>query len=122
MKKSDLATRVATRTSLSGQEADSAVNAMLAAIADALANGETVTLARFGAFSTKTRPARRGRNPRTGESVAIASLRTPSFNASETVRDALNLRPRKKHTLPVKCHSRTGRLTKRLTPCTPAAR
>ena len=40
------------------------------AIADALANGETVTLANFGMFPPKTRPARQGRNSRTGESMA----------------------------------------------------
>ena len=69
MKKSDLVTRVATQASLSRPVADAAVNALLTAIADALANGETVTLARFGTFPTKTRPARQGRNSRTGEGI-----------------------------------------------------
>ena len=46
-------------------------------IAGALASGETVTIAQFGTFTTRNRPAREGRNPRTGETIAIAASRTP---------------------------------------------
>ncbi len=47
---------------LSRADADRAVNAMLSAIGDALANGETVRIAEFGTFSTRARPARQARN------------------------------------------------------------
>ena len=70
MKKSDLVTRVATQASLSRPVADAAVNALLTAIADARANGEAVTLARFRTFPPKSRPARQRRSSRTGESTA----------------------------------------------------
>ena len=62
---------------------------MFSAITDALANEETVTLTGFGTFSTKRREAREGRNPRTGESIAIAASRVPSFKAGKTLRDAV---------------------------------
>ena len=59
MKKSDIVARVATRASLPRFRAESALNAILEAIGDALARGETVTFAGFGTFSTRTRTARR---------------------------------------------------------------
>lgn len=63
MRKSDLMAHVATHASLSKAAANTAVNALFATISDALARGETVTIAGFGTFSTKTRRARQGRNP-----------------------------------------------------------
>lgn len=90
MKKSDLVARVATEAPLSRSAAEAAVNAVFTAIGDALANGETVTLAGFGTFSTKARPPRQGRHPRTGESIAIAASRTPSFKPGKTLREAVN--------------------------------
>ena len=90
MKKSDLSSHVATQASLSKAAADSAVTAVFAAISDALAREETVTIAGFGTFSTKRRSARQGRNPRTGESITIAASIVPSFKAGKTLRDAVN--------------------------------
>ena len=90
MNKAELSARVAARTSMSKPNADTAVGAVSSAIADALASGETVRVAGFGTFSTKPRPARRGRNPRTGESIAIAASNTPSFKAGKTLRDTVN--------------------------------
>ena len=89
MNKRELAARVAASTSLSRSEADAAVSAVFSAIADALAGGETVTIAGFGAFSTRSRPARPGRNPRTGEAITIAASTAPSFKAGKTLRDAV---------------------------------
>ena len=90
MKKSDVSSQVASQASLSRADADAAVTAVFSAISDALARGETVTITGFGTFSTKSRPARQGRNPRTGESIAIAASTTPSFKAGKTLRDAVN--------------------------------
>ena len=89
MNKRELAAQVATRISLSKSDADAAVSAVFSAIADALASGETVTIAGFGAFSTRSRPARPGRNPRTGETITIAPSTAPSFKAGKTLRDAV---------------------------------
>ena len=90
MRKSDIAARVATQTSLSKADAAGAVDAVLSAISDALARGESVSIAGFGTFSVKHRAARQGRNPRTGEPVAIAASKLPSFKAGKGLRDAVN--------------------------------
>ena len=89
MRKSDIAAHVADRVSLSKAQAEGAVNALIEAIRGALANGEKVSLVGFGTFSTRSRPARRGRNPRTGESIAIAATKTPSFKAGKALRDTV---------------------------------
>ena len=90
MTKAQLAARVATQASMSRTGAAAAVNAVFSAVADALASGETVTIADFGTFSTKSRPARQGRNPLTGESITIAASSRPSFKALKTLRDVAN--------------------------------
>ena len=90
MNKSDLTVRVTAQASMYRADAAAAVNALFYTIADALAGGETVTIAGFGTFSTKTRPARQGPNPRTGERIAIAASNRPSFKAGNTLRDAVN--------------------------------
>ena len=90
MKKSDISSLVATQASLSRAAADDAVSAVFSAISDALAREETVAIAGFGTFSTKKRPARQGRNPRTGESIAVAASKGASFKAGKTLRDTLN--------------------------------
>lgn len=59
-------------------------------ITAALARGDRVELRGFGAFSVKSREARTGRNPRTGESVSVAAKRTPFFKAGKDLREHLN--------------------------------
>ena len=78
MNKSDLAARVANQTSMSSSGANAAVNAAFSAIAG------------VGTFSTNSHPARKGRNPRTGETIAIADSTAPSFKAGKTLREAVN--------------------------------
>lgn len=90
MTKSELSTQVAAQASLTRASADAAVNAVFSAITDALANGETVTLTGFGTFTVRSREARQGRNPRTGESITIAASRVPAFKAGKALRDAVN--------------------------------
>ena len=92
MNKSDIAARVAGRTSLSIAQANDAVNAVFETIQQGLSEGDTVTLIGFGTFSTKTRAPRMGRHPRTGQSIAIAEARTPSFKAGKSLRDAVRSR------------------------------
>ena len=90
MTRSALCSRVAAATSLSKADADVAAGAIFSSITDALARGETVTIAGFGKFTTQDRAARTGRNPRTGESVAIAARRVPAFKANTALRDSVN--------------------------------
>ena len=59
-------------------------------VSDALARGERVELRGFGAFSVKHRPARVGRNPRSGEAVQIDEKWSPFFKSGKELRDRLN--------------------------------
>ena len=81
--KSEIAGLVAGRTGVGRSAAGDAVNAVFGAIAETLARGEDVRIVGFGTFGTRSRPARTGRNPRTGESLNIAPRpRPPSRPAS----------------------------------------
>jgi integration host factor subunit beta len=66
------------------------VSTVLDEISTALANGDRVELRGFGAFSVKVRPARTGRNPRTGESVSVEEKRVPFFRTGKELRERLN--------------------------------
>ena len=85
MNKSEIAGRLASRMALSKYAATGAVDAVFEVIGEALAEGENVRIAGFGTFTTRSRSARTGRNPRTGESVSIPASKTPVFKAG-TVR------------------------------------
>ncbi|SDR64316.1 integration host factor subunit beta [Rhizobiales bacterium GAS113] len=71
-------------------DAEIAVEAVLEAIANALANGNRVEIRGFGVFSAKERRSRVGRNPRTGQHVPVARKLVPMFRASKEIREALN--------------------------------
>ncbi len=66
------------------------VNTVFSEITEALAKGDRVELRGFGAFSVKSRDARMGRNPRTGEPVKVASKSVPFFKTGKLLRDRLN--------------------------------
>ena len=90
MNKADLISHVAAETSVTRATAERMVGAVFSAIGDALARGEPVAIAGFGKFATRSRAARRGRNPQTGETIAIAASKAPSFKAAKALRDAVN--------------------------------
>ena len=73
-------------------------------ISGALANGDRVELRGFGAFSVKHREARIGRNPRTGEAVAIEEKWTPFFKAGKEMRERLN-KPQNENVISLKSQS-----------------
>jgi integration host factor subunit beta len=66
------------------------VNTILEEITQALARGDRVELRGFGAFSVKNRPARTGRNPRTGAKVAVEQKYVPFFKTGKEMRERLN--------------------------------
>jgi integration host factor subunit beta len=91
MIKSELVQRIADRNRhLYQRDVENIVNAILDEIIAALARGDRVELRGFGAFSTKTRDARTGRNPRTGESVSVDSKAVPAFKTGKDLRLKLN--------------------------------
>jgi DNA-binding protein HU-beta len=90
MNKGELIDSVASQTNLSKADAGRAVDALIDAIEGTLKVGNTVSLVGFGTFSVKSRAARQGRNPRTGETIQIKASRVPSFKAGKALKDAVN--------------------------------
>ncbi len=66
------------------------VNTIFEEITAALARGDRVELRGFGTFSVKERPARMGRNPRTGEPVQVPAKHVPYFKCGKELRERLN--------------------------------
>ena len=66
------------------------VDAFFGEISDSLARGDRVELRGFGSFSLRHREERIGRNPRTGESVAVKAKNLPFFKAGKSLRERLN--------------------------------
>ncbi len=72
------------------REVETIVDTIFDGMVDHLAGGGRVELRGFGAFSVRTRDARQGRNPRSGDSVAIPSKGVPYFKAGKELRVRLN--------------------------------
>lgn len=81
MNKTDLINAIAAESGLSKADATKALNATTAAIANALKSGDKVALVGFGTFATSERPARTGKNPRTGEVLEIPAKTVVKFKA-----------------------------------------
>ena len=75
---------------LKAEEVEQAVDIFFDEIGQRLAEGGRVELRGFGAFSTREREARSGRNPRTGEQVQVAAKRVPYFRPGKEMRRVLN--------------------------------
>jgi DNA-binding protein HU-beta len=90
MNNSDLADKLAASQDITKADARKLVDAVFAAIADAAAAGEEVSLNGFGKFKVKDTPAREGRNPSTGATIQIAASKKLSFSAAKAVKDKLN--------------------------------
>lgn len=75
---------------LRAEEVEQVVDIFFDEIAQRLAEGGRVELRGFGAFSTRERDARIGRNPRTGEAVQVPAKRVPYFKAGKEIRERLN--------------------------------
>lgn len=76
---------------LTGKEIERVVSAFFDSIISQLQNGGRVELRGFGAFSTRDRDARKGRNPRTGDTVDVSAKRVPYFKPGKEMRERLNL-------------------------------
>ena len=90
MNKTQFVDAVAQKAGITKKEAEAAVNAMTAVVADTLKAGDKVQLIGFGTFEVKARAARSGRNPKTGETIEIAASKTPAFSAGKALKDAIN--------------------------------
>ena len=90
MNKTELIDYIQSNTGLSNAGATRFLHITLLAITRTLKNGEDVTLMGFGKFSRVKRPARAGRNPRTGEAMNIKASRAIQFSAGKDLKQAIN--------------------------------
>lgn len=90
MNKTDLIKAIASQTGLTQDTVSKTVKAMMDTLIGALKSGTSVTLVGFGTFKVTKRPARTGRNPRTGEPIAIPPSSVPTFSAGKTFKEMLN--------------------------------
>jgi len=89
MTKQDVVDLVAKKASLTNKAAREAVQAMLDGVRDALKRGEKVVVTGFGTFSVRSRAARKGRNPQTGDAINIPARKTPGFTAGKALKKAI---------------------------------
>ena len=90
MIRSELVQKIANEnTDLRLEEVENIVDAFFDAIVEQLASGGRVELRGFGAFSTRARESRTGRNPRTGESVSVEAKKVPYFKPGKEMRERL---------------------------------
>lgn len=90
MNKLDLIAAVAQETELPKTKAAEVVEAVFSAIEKSLKQKEEVRLVGFGTFVATDREATKGRNPRTGEEIAIPASTSVRFKAGKTLKDAVN--------------------------------
>ena len=87
MNKTELIAVASQAVGMTKKDTERVLNAALDAITAALVKGEKVQISGFGAFETKDREARVGRNPHTKESVEIPATTVPVFKASKVLKD-----------------------------------
>ena len=90
MVKGDIVAVVADELGVSKKKAEAAVDAALEAVVSELEKGEKVVISGFGTFEVRTRVARSGRNPRTGETITVPEQKTPAFRAGKQLKERVD--------------------------------
>jgi integration host factor subunit beta len=91
MTKSELIEIIAAKQKhLPPKDVELALKQMLEVMSDALARGDRIEIRGFGSFSLHFRPPRQGRNPKTGEAVALSGKHVPHFKAGKDLRERVN--------------------------------
>jgi len=93
--KADIVERIHNSTGMTKKDAGEAVECFFDTLKATLVGGETIKIARFGNFEVKSKTARRGRNPQTGEEITIDPRQVLVFKASSVLRHAVNGRVEK---------------------------
>ncbi len=89
MNRAELSQEIAKRAGISRRDAEAAVLAMSEIICEKLSEGEKVQIVGFGAYEVKHRPARKARNPRTGEEVQLGERVSPIFKPGKMLKQAV---------------------------------
>ena len=90
MNKTELIEHIAKHADISKAAATRALEAVIGGVKTTLKKGGTVSLVGFGSFAVTKRPARKGRNPRTGAEIKIKAAKVPKFRPGKGLKDALN--------------------------------
>lgn len=90
MTKTELVAKIAEKSGLTKADSDKALKGFTDSVAEALKDGDKVQLVGFGTFEVVDKPAREGRNPRTGETMKIAASKSPKFKPGKALKDSLN--------------------------------
>ncbi|MBQ6230662.1 MAG: HU family DNA-binding protein [Eubacterium sp.] len=90
MNKTELVAAISEKAEIKKVDAEKALKAFTEVVAAELKKGEKVQLVGFGTFDVLERPARQGRNPRTGKSMKIKASKAPKFKAGKALKDAIN--------------------------------
>ena len=90
MNKNELVASMAEKTGMKKTEVEKVLKAFTETVTDELKKGEKIQLVGFGTFEVAERPAREGRNPRTGETMKIAASKAPKFKAGKALKDSVN--------------------------------
>ena len=89
MTKAEIIEKMADSAEISKAAAGKALAACLDSVKASLKKGQKVSLVGFGTFSVTKRKARKGRNPKTGETIKIAAAKVPRFSAGKALKDAI---------------------------------
>ncbi|MCY3998088.1 MAG: HU family DNA-binding protein [Flavobacteriaceae bacterium] len=90
MKKSELVDAIAGDAGITKSQANAALDSVFSNITSAISNGQRVTILGFGSFSKSHRPARKGRNPQTGQEIDIPAQNVARFTSSANLKKSLN--------------------------------
>jgi DNA-binding protein HU-beta len=90
MNKADLVNSIAEKAGLTKTKSNEVVDVIVSTISEALKSGDKVTLVGFGTFTTTQRDARKGRNPKTGETLDIPAKRVAKFKAGTELTKSVN--------------------------------
>ena len=90
MTKADLVEQVVRVADVSKKHAETIVNTVLSSIVDALRRDDKIELRGFGSFRVRRRRSRQGRNPKTGDRVAVPEKRIPYFKPGTELKDLIN--------------------------------
>ncbi len=89
MNKSELVDALASKSDVSKKQATEMLDAFVSTVTGALSEGDQIVLPGFGTFSVGHRSARKGRNPKTGETIEIKASRVAKFKAGKGLKDAV---------------------------------
>ena len=90
MTKADLITKIAEKSELSKKDSEKALNAVIAAVTDALVEGDTVQLTGFGTFEVRDKKEKEAINPRTKKKIIVPARKSPAFKAGKALKDAVD--------------------------------